>query len=171
MPQQDLILVGVVHGAHGVRGQLRVESLTDNPVRFSSGRCVYACLPQQQPRTLTVSSATPHQGRLLLTVAEVNSRQDAQLLLGAQLMAEPDSAPLPPGQYYHYQLLGLAVYQEGVYVGEVVEILNRPANDVYVLRNSQQQEIWLPALKSVIKRIDLDERRMEVDLPPGLDVD
>jgi len=179
MPQQDMILVGVVHGPHGVRGLLKVESLSDNPARYAAGSRLYACMPTRmpeagrqkpdacggiQPRLLTVESATPHQGKLLLSFAGIESREEAAELLGAQLMAPPDAAPLPAGQYYHYQLAGLKVYERGVYVGELVEVLSRPANDIYVARTPEGGEVWIPALKAVVKSIDLDEGRMEVEM-------
>jgi 16S rRNA processing protein RimM len=168
MQENDWVLVGVIHGAHGVRGLLKVESLSDNPARFIAGSRIYACLPQREPFPLTVNSACPHTGKLLLGCAEIASREDAAALTGAQLMARPDAAPLPEGQYYHYQLEGLAVYERGNYLGRLSEILSRPANDVYVVRTEEGGEIWLPALKKVVKNIDLKLRRMEVELPEGL---
>jgi len=165
MLEQDMILVGVAHGPHGVRGLLKVESLSDNPARYAAGSRIYACLPHSEPRPLTVKSATPHRGKLLLACDGIESREQAAALLGAQLMAPPDTATLPAGQYYHYQLPGLKVYERGVYVGELTDVLSRPANDIYVALNPDGLEIWIPALKSVVKSIDLAAGRMEVELP------
>jgi 16S rRNA processing protein RimM len=103
-----------------------------------------------------------------MSFAEIKSREAAGALLGAELMAEPDAASLPAGQYYHYQLLGLAVYEQGIYLGRVIEILSRPANDIYIMQEEKGGEIWIPALKSVVKNIDLTAGRMEVELPEGL---
>jgi 16S rRNA processing protein RimM len=207
MLDKTLVLVGVIHGAHGVRGLLKVESLSDNPARFAPGSQVYA---EQRPeagrqrpaglapksmilsdsqvhssgfaagksllgeadrgtinraRTLVVRSATPHKGKLLLDFEGIESREDAAALFGMQLMAEPDAAPLPEGQYYHYQLAGLAVYERGEYIGKITDILTRPANDIYVMQSEAGEEIWIPALKTVVKNIDLVSQRMEVELP------
>ena len=177
MQDNDLILVGVVHGAHGVRGLLKVESLSDNPARFTSGRRLYVRMPEaggKRPekheglQPLTVVSASEHSGKLLLACEEIASREAASTLLGAELMAEPDAALLPAGQYYHYQLLGLTVYEHGENMGKITEILSRPANDVYVIQNEAGEETWIPALKTVVKNIDLDSKRMEIKLPQGL---
>jgi len=191
MQDSDWVLVGVIHGAHGVRGLLKVESLSDNPARFAAGSRLHACIhsaapsvrrftpdssprggalargqsPDNNPRQLTVISATPHKSRLLIAFEGVASREQAEALLGAQLMAEPDAALLPEGQYYHYQLAGLAVYERGEYIGKITDILSRPANDVYVIQNEAGEEIWIPALKSVVKKVDLEAGRMEVELP------
>ncbi|MCL1905496.1 MAG: ribosome maturation factor RimM [Clostridiales bacterium] len=174
MPDNELILVGVIRGAHGVHGLLKVESLSDNPARFVPGGRLYACLPEQRPATaeqgpvplpLTVVSASPHSGKLLLACAEITSREEAAALLGAELMALPDAPQLPAGQYYHYQLLDMAVYDRGEYAGRITEILSRPANDIYVMQNEAGEETWVPALKAVVKSIDLKTGRMEVELP------
>ena len=171
--QDNWVLVGLIHGAHGVRGLIKVESLSDNPARFAAGSRLYAVqwsvvsgqCSDKTPRPLTVISATPHKSRLLIAFEGVASREQAEALLGAQLMAEPDAALLPEGQYYHYQLAGLAVYERGEYIGKITDILSRPANDVYVIQNEAGEEIWIPALKSVVKKVDLEAGRMEVELP------
>jgi 16S rRNA processing protein RimM len=181
MQDDNWVLVGVIQGAHGLSGQLKVKSLSDNPARFvpdsrlfvrgqrieDGGKRTEKC-DGTQPLALTVVSASPHQGKLLLAFAEITDREAASALLGAELMAEPDAAPLPKGQYYHYQLLGLAVYEQGVYLGRIIEILSRPANDVYIIQAETGGEIWVPALKTVVKDIDLEAKRMEVKLPEGL---
>lgn len=174
MPDNNWVLVGVIQGAHGVRGLLKVKSLSDNPARFTAGRHLYVQRPETarqkpeecekaQPAMLTVVSASPHKDKLLLACAEITSREDAAALMGAELLAEPDDTPLPPGQFYHYQLLDLAVYERGEYAGKITEILSRPANDIYVMQNETGEEIWIPALKSVVKNIDLNNRIMEIE--------
>jgi len=239
MQDNNWILVGLIHGAHGVRGLLRVESLSDNPTRFAPGSRLYAIQRPEakrkrleaerqkpagrkqrpgvekqgseaarqeaeaarqrseaarhsaaeaarhsvaeaarhsvaeaarqsaadyQPRVLIVESATPHRGKLLISFVDVKSREDAAALWGASLMAEPDASTLPEGQYYHYQLLGLSVYEQGRYLGRLIDILSRPANDVYIMQTETGEEVWIPALKSVVKRIDLAAGSMEVTI-------
>ncbi|MCL1817216.1 MAG: ribosome maturation factor RimM [Clostridiales bacterium] len=172
MPDNNWVLVGVINGAHGVRGLLKVKSLSDNPSRFVPGRCLYTQKTEAArqrsekilSRPLIIESVTPHQGKLLIAFAGINSREEAAALLGAELMAEPDTAPLPEGQYYHYQLLGIEVYDRGEYRGKITEILSYPANDIYVMENEAGEEILIPALKTVVKNIDLSAGRMEVEM-------
>ena len=194
MQDNKWVLVGIIHGPHGVRGLLKVKSLSDNPARFNPGNRVYAVQqPEAEsritedeeqrleyvgqkpnkytPRELIIESASPHRGKLLISFAGVGSRETAAALIGATLMAEPDAAPLPQGQYYHYQLTGLDVYEQGKYLGKIKEVLSRPANDVYVMQATTGEEVWIPALKTVIKNIDLKAGCMEVELPPGLSSD
>lgn len=167
MPEQ-LVLCGIIHGPHGVNGLLKVESLSDNPRRFSVGSSFQVTRPAQAPRELTIQSATPHKNRLLVQFVGIDSKEAAQPWLGAELWAEADNTPPAQGGYYHYQLIGLKVMQDGQDIGVISEILSRPANDVYVIKTTAGEEIWLPALKSVVRKIDIAHGIMEVELPPGL---
>jgi 16S rRNA processing protein RimM len=77
--------------------------------------------------------------------------------------------PLPEGQFYYWQILGLKVTtSDGQHLGEVVQILETGANDVYIVRDQEGQDQLIPAINQVIKRIDLDNGNLEVQLIPGL---
>ena len=77
-------------------------------------------------------------------------------------------APLAPGLYYHHQLIGLAVYtEEGEHLGELAEVLETGANDVYVV-NGPQGELLLPVIADVIRGVDLEDHRLTVHLLDGL---
>jgi 16S rRNA processing protein RimM len=80
-----------------------------------------------------------------------------------------DRPPLPEGEYYHHQLIGMQVISDdGLVLGHLTEVLSYPANDVYIVQPAAGREILLPALKSVIVKVDLDARKMQVHLLPGL---
>jgi 16S rRNA processing protein RimM len=76
---------------------------------------------------------------------------------------------LPEGQYYQHQLLGLQVYEEsGELLGSLVRVLETGANNVYVVREPDGKELLLPAIKDVVRQIELTEKKMIVHLLPGL---
>ena len=78
--------------------------------------------------------------------------------------------PLPPGAYYHYQLIGMEVHEEaGSRLGDIVEVIFTGANDVYVVRDGKRETL-VPALANVIVSVDtdLDRNNMIVRLPEGL---
>jgi 16S rRNA processing protein RimM len=80
-----------------------------------------------------------------------------------------DAAPLPEGVYYHWQILGLQVVTEqGESLGELVEILETGANDVYVVRDAEGRERLLPAIRSVVAQVDEQAGRLVVRPLPGL---
>lgn len=166
----QMIMVGEITGAHGIKGQVKVESLTDYPeTRFAPGAELYL---EAERRTVKVLSASQHKGLYLLSLEGVDDRDAAQKLLHTYLSVSQDELPeLPEGEYYHFQLVGLAVYEGETLLGELTEVMQTGANDVYVIKcvpGSKQTEILLPALKSCILGVDLGAGRMDVRIPEGL---
>lgn len=170
MKEEQMISVGEITGAHGIKGQVKVEALTDFPeTRFAPGAELYV---QKLGRTAEVISSGVHKGLYLLSLSGIDDRDQAQALLHTYLQVPQSDLPeLPPGEYYHFQLIGLAVYQENELLGELTEVMQTGANDVYVIKTPAGQkpaEILLPALKSCILHVDLAAGRMDVKLPEGL---
>lgn len=119
----------------------------------------------------SVISVRPHQGRYLLRVADCVDRNQAEQFRGQEvciLLDRPD--PLPAGVYYHRQILGLQVIEvDGRVLGAVSEILETGGNDVYVVRAAGGTELLLPAISSVILKIDLEKSLIRVAIPQGLE--
>lgn len=167
---EQMIIVGEITGAHGIRGQVKVESLTDFPeTRFAPGVELYL---QAQQRTVKILAASQHKGLYLLTLDGIADRDAAQSLLHTYLLVSRDELPeLPEGEYYHFQLVGLSVYEGETLLGELTEVMQTGANDVYIIKGapgSKHPEILLPALKSCIEKVELDTGRMYVNIPEGL---
>ncbi|MBI5379769.1 MAG: 16S rRNA processing protein RimM, partial [Nitrospirae bacterium] len=101
--------------------------------------------------------------------AGCETSEAARSLVGGVIQI-PDSEipPLPEGQFYHFELLGLKVYTvEGAYLGEVTEIFPTGSNDVYVVRDGPRETL-IPAIRNVIRVIDLRGKRMVIHPLPGL---
>jgi 16S rRNA processing protein RimM len=80
-----------------------------------------------------------------------------------------DRPPLPEGQYYHHQLIGLQVVDEkGNDLGQLSELLHTGANDVYVVQTAERTELLLPAINSVVMGIDMAAGKIRVHIPDGL---
>ncbi len=164
----DYFAVGTIVGAHGVRGELKVVLLTDYPERFAPG----ATLLLESDSGLApvvIASARPHKGMVLVTLASVSTRTAAELLRGRKFMIPEDQAmPLGEHENYLHDLIGLSVETPaGEILGELVEVLLGPANDVYVVAGAHGQ-LLLPALRSVVLDVDLEHGRMVVEVPEGL---
>ena len=169
---EDMIIVGEITGAHGIKGQVKVESLTDFPdLRFAPGATLFL---EKQQRQVQILAASLHKGLYLLTLSGVDDRDQAQSLLHTYLRVPRENLPeLPEGEYYHFQLIGLQVYEGERYLGQLADIMETGANDVYVIKNPEPlpglpMEILLPALQSCICKVDLASERMEVKIPEGL---
>jgi 16S rRNA processing protein RimM len=162
----EFLAVGRVIRPHGVRGDLLLETLTDFPEHLGEVEVVYLG-ETAQPHPL--SAARRHHDQMIIHLADCADRECAEQYRGQVVQVRAAAAaPLPPGKYYHHQLLGLTVVTEtGESLGELVEILETGANDVYVVRGPQG-EILLPAIRSVILNIALEERKITVHLLEGL---
>ena len=80
-----------------------------------------------------------------------------------------EAAPLSPGRYYYWQIIGLRVASdEGTVLGVVRQILETGANDVYIVQTESGKDLLLPAITSVIRKVDLEKGEIEVHLIPGL---
>jgi 16S rRNA processing protein RimM len=159
-PETDL-RIGLVRSAHGVKGALRVELLTDFPDRFAPGREV-----KVGGRRLRVVRSAEQPDGLLLTFDGIDDRTAAEQLIGAYCTVPLDDArPLPANQYYHFQLVGLKVFDiRGARdLGEVAEVLTYPANDVLRVTDGSR-EVLIPMIRSVVRSITPSEGRITVEL-------
>ncbi|MBN1179574.1 MAG: 16S rRNA processing protein RimM [Anaerolineae bacterium] len=150
---------------HGVRGELRVELLTDYPHHLSTHDTLYVGEDTPYP----LESIRLHQKGALVKLRGCDDRNAAEALRGQLLFVPREKAvPLEEGEYYHYQIVGMEVTtDQGDVLGKVTDVLATGANDVYVVRGAWG-EVLLPAIDSVVRSLDVAARRMTVTLPPGL---
>lgn len=165
-----MLKIGEIVGSHGVRGEVKVYSHTDFPERFFDLETVKA-RKGKLTRSFHVEKVRRHKNFFIILFAEVASRNQAEELQGWELVVEVKNAvPLPPGHYYDFQLLGLEVWNilTNSVLGTIVEVLHLPANAVYRVENSQGKSLLIPALRQVVKRVDLENRRMDIEPLEGL---
>lgn len=169
LKQEELVSIGKVCGTHGYRGVVKVLPLTDFPERFQDLKKVLVDKKDGLVE-LSVESVNPYKSMLLITFAEINTKEEAQEYFNCLLkVSESEIYLLPDGYYYHFQLLGMAVYDiNRGFLGELKEILETGANDVYVVNGPSYGEILIPAIKEVIVAVNVAENKMQVDLLPGL---
>lgn len=161
------IAVGQLLRPHGVLGEMRMAILTDFPERLQPGMRVFL---GEEYRPIKLRSARPHQGVLLVAFEGYPDRTAVEELRSEMVsVLSSEIPPLPEGEYYQHQLLGLQVFTEdGDLLGSLTEILETGANDVYVIQDDANREILLPALDETILEIDLPAGKMRVHLLPGL---
>ena len=163
------ILVGIIARAHGLGGEVVVDPYSDAPERFAPGSTLTAVSPTGKSARLVVATSRPFQERLLVRFEGVSDRTEAEALHGSDLtIPRGDVKPLPEGQHYRFELVGLTVRsREGELLGEVVEVFSTGSNDVYVIRGPRG-EVLLPAIADVIVQVDVAGGTMTVAPPPGL---
>lgn len=163
---QPYLVIGRVLKPWSYRGELKIEILSDFPERFASLREVFL---GADAKSFRVERALVHGKFGLLKLAGIDSDTDADAWRYQLVqIAQKDAAPLKPNQVYLYQMIGLRVVTvEGETLGEIVDVLDTRANDVYVV-NTGTREILLPAIPDVIREIDVPRGQVIVKLLDGL---
>ncbi|MBW1645662.1 MAG: 16S rRNA processing protein RimM [Deltaproteobacteria bacterium] len=157
-------VLGKIVKPHGLRGDLKVVFLGENlenlerpgiHLRFPDGRLQPAVMEYRRPV----------KGGHLFRLAGCDSIAEAEKLVPAEVVIRAaDLPPLPPGEYYHFQLLGLRVRDAaGEDLGMLAEIIATGGHDVYVIRHPEAGELLVPAVAAFIVRIDLEAGEMVVD--------
>ena len=152
--------------AHGIRGELKCRIVTDFPKRrFKQGNTVVI---RGEPHK--IQGARIQGGTVLLKLEDIGDRDTAAALRGAEVeVPTQDAVSLPKGQFYWHQVIGLRVEDATSHepLGEVTDIIETGANDVYIVRGTRG-EILVPAIKDVIKQIDPESGVMLIQPLPGM---
>jgi len=160
----EFIAIGQIVAPRGTRGKFKVKILTDFPQRFAASSTVYI-----NRQAVTIENAEWHRGMAVIKVPAVDSRQEAEALRGAMVEIPLSQVhPLPEGQYYHFQLIGLEVWtSDGELLGKITSILSAESNDNYVV-SGKGGELLIPAIEDVVKSVDLEKKRMVIEPMEGL---
>jgi 16S rRNA processing protein RimM len=164
----ELICVGAIAGAFGVHGEVRLKSFCATPEDIAD----YAPLVTEDgARSFTVTLTRPIKSGFAARLGGVSSKEEADALKGTRLFAPRDRLPsLPDDEYYHADLIGLAVVDTGgALLGEVVSVQNHGASDLLEIRAPGLREtVLLPFTLAAVPTVDLSQRRVVADPPEGL---
>ncbi len=154
------VTIGKVGGPHGIHGEMRIIPLTDFPERFETLREVMV-----GEELLHVESVKYHKQFVLMKFREYPVREQAMRLTNRLLTApRSEAAALSEGEYYTFDIIGLQVERvDGSVLGTVENVLRTGSNDVYAVRTSDGRELLVPALKRVVKEIDIRGGRIVVE--------
>ncbi|MBF0119951.1 MAG: 16S rRNA processing protein RimM [Desulfobacterales bacterium] len=160
--------IGKIIGAHGIKGKLHIA--TDNESLSLFEKNIPILITNNGiDQYYTITHIKPIKDGAILSFKEVLTRDEALLLVGAELLQERSFFPkLEEGTYYWVDLIGMSVLNDtGDYVGIIASIFPTGSNDVYVIKN-ERKEILVPAISSVIKTVDLEKKEMKISLPEEL---
>ena len=165
-PAADWIAVGRIVGAFGVRGQFKVIPTGRSPERFRQLERLYVGETHDH---YEIEHCQVRRTEVLLKLKGIDTREAAIAQRYVYVyVPESEALALPPGEYFVHQIVGLQVLTTaGEDLGTVEEVLSTGANDVYVVPGPRG-EVLIPALKTVIRTIDLATGQLIVELPPGL---
>ena len=165
---QDYLHVGKIINVHGIRGEVKVLPLTDDPERFFSLDKVYV-KKNDSFYPLTVSKVRIHKNHILILFNEVFNRDQAEELKGYFMAIErKDAIKLSENQYFIGDLIGIEVYSiKNEKIGRIKDILQTGPTDIYVIQ-TEAKEILVPALKEIFREIDIENKVARADIPKDL---
>jgi 16S rRNA processing protein RimM len=173
----DLIAVGAIVKAFGIKGEVLIEPLTDVPERFRSLQRVY--LAPELPATGSATGAPVpteletvkiNRRRIRARFACAQDRTAAQTLVGLLVMIPPEETiALPPGTFFVHQLVGCSVVDEqGTRLGTLTDVLRYPAHDVYVISGAGEADFLVPAVHEFVRSIDTATRTITLHVIEGM---
>ena len=159
--------IGKIVNTQGLKGELRIIPLTDDINRFNNLK--YVLIDDEKLIRADIEYAKQHKNFVLLKFKGIDDINDAEKYKNYYILVERENAiKLPEGSYFIGDIIGLDVYETNDnYLGKLTDIITTGSNDVYVVKNGDS-EVLIPALKTVVKKMGIDDGKMVVELPEGL---
>ena len=166
---EDLLQIGVITTTHGVRGEVKVFPTTDDPKRFKKLKQVILDTGKEQIE-LEVAGARFFKNLVILKFKGIDNINDVEQYRQKSLYVTRENAvPLEENEYFIADLIGLKVVSdEGEELGELSDVLQTGANDVYVVSKENTPDLLIPAIRDCIKQVDIESGTMQVHLLAGL---
>ena len=166
---EQFLRVGVITTTHGVKGEVKVFPTTDDPMRFKKLKEVWVENPKGKS-CRKVESVKFFKQFVILKLEGIDDINEAEKFRNFYLkISRQDAAPLSENSYYIVDLIGCEVVtEEGENLGIVDDVFPTGSNDVYVVKNELGKQILLPAIADVIKKVDIQNKQITVNLLEGL---
>ncbi len=165
---KEYIEIGKIVNTRGVKGELKIVPLTEKPTRFSDLKNL---LIQDKNEILEkeIEYVKYYKNDVYIKLKEINDLDAAMKLKEKMVLIDRENAiKLPRGSYFVFDLIGCEIFEKDDKIGELVNIISTGSNDVYIVKGINQKEILIPALKSVVKKISVKDKRIDVELPEGI---
>ena len=162
--------IGQIVNTFGIKGQVKVVPFTDDINRFEELKKVYI-VTRTSRKEVEIEDVKYHKNMVLLKFKDLNKIEDVEIFKSCYLeINREDGKKLEEGEYYIVDLLGLDVFSdEGRHLGKLEDIYNTGSNDIYVVKDELGKQLLLPAIKEVIKEVNLENKKIVVHLLDGLE--
>jgi 16S rRNA processing protein RimM len=163
-----LIAVGEIVNTHGIKGEVKVKSLTDFPERFKS-KAVLIWEKDLNSQELTIEKVRSQNEIFLIKFNEVQNIDEALKIKGGLLKISSEQLKkLPADTYYIFELIGMEVQtDDGIILGKIKDIIQTGSNDVYVV-NGTKKEYLIPAIRLIVQEIDKSKGTIIIKPMEGL---
>lgn len=165
----DFVYLGKITGTHGVKGDVKVYPFAPDPERFKELKKVYI-VDRGEPVEREIKRCRIMKDFVLLGFMGILDMNDAESIKGCRIAIDKKNIKdLPEGTHFVFDLINCRVFDENHNeLGVVWDVLTTGANDVYLVQRDNKKDLLIPVLTSVIKKVDIKNKRIDVELPEGL---
>ena len=166
---EDLLQVGVITQTHGIRGEVKVFPTTDDAKRFKKLKNVILDNGKEK-RELEITSVKFFKNLVILKFKDIDNINDVEKYKGCALLVSTDDLEeLEENEFYYFEIIGCEVVTtDGEKIGEISEILETGANDVWVVKRQGQKDALIPYIEDVVKDVDIDTKTVTIQVLEGL---
>ncbi len=166
---EERFQVGVISSTHGIRGEVKVFPTTDNVKRFKKGITLILDTGKEE-RQLIVEGVKFFKQFVILKFEGIDNINDIEKYKSKSLYVTRENAiKLKKNEYFIADLIGVQVWEDnGDFLGELKDVIETGANDVYVIKQENGKDILLPAIKECILSVEIEEKKMTVHVMEGL---
>ncbi|HLQ84229.1 MAG TPA: ribosome maturation factor RimM [Pseudogracilibacillus sp.] len=165
-----MLTIGKIINTHGINGELKIIEQTDFPERFTKGNIIYFINANNEPISIEIEDYRTMNKYGLLKIKGYNHIKDAETLKGLELkIKKSEAGKLDEGEYYYFEIIGCEVYTtNNELIGVIDSIMSPGANDVWVVKSKENKEFLIPFIPSVVKHVDISNKRVEIEVMEGL---
>ncbi len=166
----DFLEVGKIINTHGLRGEVKIVTWTDSPEVFEEIGAVYV-KGHTDAEKMTIKNVKYQKNNIIVKFAEINSIEDAEKYKNTILLADRDTlGELPEGVYYIADLIGCVIFEEnGEKIGVLQDVFSTGSNDVYDIKRENKKNLLIPIIDGVLKAVDIQNKKITIKIPEGLE--
>ena len=166
---EEYLEIGQIVNTFGIKGQVKVVPFTDDITQFDTLKQIYI-EKRKNLELFEIEKSNYHKNMIILKLKGIDTPKQAESLRNCYIkINRKDARKLPEGTYFIVDLIGLDVYtDEEKLLGTLEDIYNAGSSDIYVVRTSEGKQILLPAIKDVIKKVDIENKKVIVHIIEGL---
>lgn len=166
----DLLEVGKIINTHGLRGEVKIVTWTDYPEVFEEIGFVIVKKRGEEEK-LTIKGVKYQKNNIIVKFAEIDAIDEAEKYKNAVLLADRSAlGELPEGVYYIADLIGCMVFEEnGNEIGVLADVFSTGSNDVYDIKREGKKNLLVPIIDGVLKTVDIENKKITIKIPEGLE--
>ena len=166
---KEFIVIGKVVSTQGNKGEVNVLPLTESIDRFKNLDNVFLRNKNSQT-VLNIEKIRIKKETVILKLKDIENIEEAKMIVGSFLEVERKNAvKLPKDTYFIFEIIGLEVYTENnIFLGKVENVISTGSNDIYIVKDKNEKELFIPAIREVVKNVNLEKKRITINMVDGL---